>query len=132
MFQVTDAHMHIGDFDAFDVRLHHDALAAYMAEYNIDTGIVFCPDNAQVQQTVAKVPAAYGLYWANPKSPDAVKEAADYLDDPLFRGIKLHPVSRRLQRRRSDRLAPHRASRRSASASAHPLRARRVCLAVGD
>jgi uncharacterized protein len=89
--QITDPHMHIGEFEAFDVRLHPDALAAYLAEYGIDTGVVFCPDNALVQRTVARVPAAYGLYWANPKNPDAVREAAAYLDDPRFRGIKLHP-----------------------------------------
>jgi len=33
-----------------------------------------------------------GLVWANPKHPDAVAEARDYLSGPEWRGIKLHPL----------------------------------------
>jgi predicted TIM-barrel fold metal-dependent hydrolase len=89
---ITDVHLHIGDFPLFNVRLDGGQLAGYLAENAIDTGIVFSTENALVREVVHQVPNAYGLYWANPKRPGALEEAREYLDDPVFRGIKLHPL----------------------------------------
>lgn len=89
---ITDAHMHVGDFPTFGVRLDEGHLADYLVKNHIDTGIVFHQDNAMVRRVIQDIPGAYGLYWANPKLGDPIPELRDYLDDPKFRGVKLHPL----------------------------------------
>lgn len=89
---ITDAHMHVGDFPTFGVKLDEAHLADYLARNDIDTGFVFHQDNAMVQRVIQDVPGAYGLYWANPKLGDPIPELRDFLDDPKFRGVKLHPL----------------------------------------
>lgn len=89
---ITDAHMHIGEFPLFNVSLDGDKLADYLLENGISTGLVFSPDNVSVRDVVQKVPNAFGLYWANPKMPGSLAEAREYLHDPRFRGMKLHPL----------------------------------------
>jgi predicted TIM-barrel fold metal-dependent hydrolase len=90
--RITDAHMHVGEFPLFDVRLDKSSLAAYLDDNGIDVGMIFNQDNALVRETVHEVDSAYGLYWANPKNPDCIAELRDYLSDPKFRGVKLHPL----------------------------------------
>ncbi len=89
---ITDAHMHVGDFPTFGVKLDEDRLAPYLAENDIDTAMVFHQDNAMVRRVIQDIPGAYGLYWANPKLGDPVPELREYLKDPKFRGVKLHPL----------------------------------------
>lgn len=89
---ITDAHMHVGDFPTFGVMLDESGLDRYLAANGIDAGMVFHQDNAMVRRVVQDIPAAYGLYWANPKNPGCVEELREYLDDPKFRGVKLHPL----------------------------------------
>jgi uncharacterized protein len=89
---ITDAHMHVGDFPMFGVRLDEDHLAGYLEHNHIDTGLVFHQDNPMVRRVVQDIPAASALYWANPKLGDPIPELRDYLDDPKFRGVKLHPL----------------------------------------
>jgi predicted TIM-barrel fold metal-dependent hydrolase len=89
---ITDAHMHVGEFPTFGVGLDPCALGEHLADNGIDCGIVFCPDNALTEKALGATPGAGGLYWANPKKPDAAAEAADYLANPRFRGLKLHPL----------------------------------------
>lgn len=89
---VVDAHMHVGEFPLFDVRLDGDGLRALMEEEGIDAGFVFHPSNDQVREVVESVPGAYGLAWANPKMPGYLDETARFLDHPRFLGVKLHPL----------------------------------------
>lgn len=89
---ITDAHMHVGDFPMFGVNLDESRLADYLAANDIDTAMVFHQDNAMVRRVIRDIPAAYGLHWSNPKVPGTVDELRDYLDDPAFRGVKLHPL----------------------------------------
>lgn len=89
---ITDAHMHVGDFPTFGVKLDEDRLAPYLAENGIDAAMVFHQDNAMVRRVIQDIPGAYGLYWANPKLGDPVPELREYLKDPKFRGVKLHPL----------------------------------------
>lgn len=84
--------MHIGDFPLFNVHLNGESVSEYMAANNIDVGIVFHQDNALVRETVTGKENLYALYWANPKSGDAVREAREYLEHPSFLGMKLHPL----------------------------------------
>lgn len=79
---ITDAHMHVGDFPTFGVKLDEAHLADYLARNDIDTGFVFHQDNAMVQRVIQDIPGAYGLYWANPKLGDPIPELRDFLDDP--------------------------------------------------
>jgi thiaminase len=65
---ITDAHMHIGDFPMFKVRLDPAELGEHLEAHGISTGIVFSPDNETVAKTVATTTRAFGLYWANPAS----------------------------------------------------------------
>lgn len=78
--EITDAHMHVGEFPLVDVRSDKNSLAGYLADNGIATGMIFNPDNA------------FGLYWANPKNPDCESELRNYLADPNFRGVKMHPL----------------------------------------
>lgn len=89
---ITDAHMHVGDFPTFGVSLDEDGLADYLDKNDIETAMVFHQDNAMVQRVIQDIPGAYGLYWANPKLGDPIPELRDFLDDPKFRGVKLHPL----------------------------------------
>jgi len=89
---ITDAHMHVGDFPMFGVNLDESGLADYLARNDIDAGMVFHQDNAMVRRVIQDIPGAYGLYWANPKLGDPIPELRDFLDDPKFRGVKLHPL----------------------------------------
>ncbi|CAN5367723.1 amidohydrolase family protein [soil metagenome] len=89
---ITDAHMHVGDFPMFGVNLDESGLAGYLVDNGIDAGMVFHQDNAMVQRVIQDIPAAHGLYWANPKTPGTVDELRDFLDDPKFHGVKLHPL----------------------------------------
>ncbi|MDA8292221.1 MAG: amidohydrolase family protein [Actinomycetota bacterium] len=88
----VDAHMHVGEFPLFDVRMDGPGLAATLARFDIDAGLVFCPENHLTRSAVEAVDAAYGLYWANPKMPGHLEEAEEYLGHPKFRGVKLHPL----------------------------------------
>ncbi|PPL20084.1 amidohydrolase family protein [Microterricola pindariensis] len=89
---ITDAHMHVGAFPTFGVNLDEDSLAGYLVDNNIDNAMIFHQDNAMVQRVIQEIPGAYGLYWANPKLGDPLPELRDFLDDPKFRGVKLHPL----------------------------------------
>jgi len=89
---IFDAHMHVGEFPLFDVRLDRDGLAELMRAHRIDAALVFHPDNAYVQQVVESVPGAWGLVWANPRLPGYLEEALRFLDQPKFLGVKLHPL----------------------------------------
>lgn len=89
---ITDAHMHIGDYPMFGVRLDPAELDEHLADHGIATGIVFAPDNGAVAKAVVATTNAFGLFWANPKQRDVIAEARDYLSAPEFRGIKLHPL----------------------------------------
>jgi predicted TIM-barrel fold metal-dependent hydrolase len=89
---IFDAHMHVGEFPLFDVRLDRDGLVALMEAEAIDACLVFHPDNDYVREVVESVPGAYGLVWANPRLPGSVEEAARLLDHPRFLGMKLHPL----------------------------------------
>jgi predicted TIM-barrel fold metal-dependent hydrolase len=87
-----DAHMHVGDFELFNVSLDRDGLVALMEEHDIDGGVVFHPDNAYVREVVESVDGMYGLVWANPRLPGYVEDTAHFLDHPRFLGVKLHPL----------------------------------------
>jgi predicted TIM-barrel fold metal-dependent hydrolase len=84
--------MHVGEFPLFDVRLDADGLAEIFRKHQIDAGMVFYHDNALVRKVVEQIEPAYGFYWANPKRPGFVEEAAAYLDHPKFLGVKMHPL----------------------------------------
>jgi uncharacterized protein len=87
-----DSHMHVGDFPMFGVRLDPDGLAKVFAEHDITAGMVFYPDNALTRDVVERIDPAYGFFWANPRQPGYVTEAAAYLDHPKFLGVKMHPL----------------------------------------
>jgi hypothetical protein len=89
---IFDAHMHVGEFPLFGVSLDRNGLAALMEEHEYGGCVVFHPDNAYVAETVASVPDAYGLVWANPRLPGFLAEAERYLAEPRFLGVKLHPL----------------------------------------
>lgn len=89
---IFDAHMHVGEFPLFDVRLDRDGLVEVMAAHEIDACLVFHPDNGFVRGVVETVPGAYGLVWANPRLPDYLDEATRFLEHPKFLGVKLHPL----------------------------------------
>jgi uncharacterized protein len=90
---IFDAHMHVGDFGPMmNVGIDAAGLAELMRAHHIDGGVVFAPDAALVEQAMDAIPGLYGLVWANPKLPGYVEETARLLDDPRFRGIKLHPT----------------------------------------
>jgi predicted TIM-barrel fold metal-dependent hydrolase len=67
-------------------------LAELMRDHEIDGGVVFAPDVTLVQHAMDAIAGLYGLVWANPKLAGYVEETARLLDDPRFRGIKLHPT----------------------------------------
>jgi uncharacterized protein len=87
-----DVHMHVGDFPLFNVGQNEEQLAQLFVTHGIDAGMVFHPDNALVRDIVERVEPAYGFYWANPRQPDYVAEAAEFLSHPKFRGVKMHPL----------------------------------------
>jgi predicted TIM-barrel fold metal-dependent hydrolase len=89
---IFDAHMHVGEFPLFDVRLDRDGLVRLMETEGIDSCLVFHPDNEYVREVVESVPGAYGLVWANPRLPGAVEEAERLLEHAKFLGMKLHPL----------------------------------------
>jgi len=89
---IFDSHMHVGDFPLFDVSLHREGLEQTLHENGIEGAVVFHPDNAYVRQVVASVRGVYGLVWANPRLPNYLEETLRFLDDPLFLGVKLHPL----------------------------------------
>jgi predicted TIM-barrel fold metal-dependent hydrolase len=87
-----DAHMHVGEFPLFNVRMDRDGLAELFERHALAAGMVFCPDNALTREAVDAIPQAYGLYWANPRTPGYLEQATEYLEHPKFRGMKLHPL----------------------------------------
>jgi uncharacterized protein len=90
---IFDAHMHVGDFGPMmNVGVDTAGLAELMRDHEIDGGVVFAPDASLVEQAMSEIPGLYGLVWANPKVPGYVDETARLLEDPRFRGIKLHPT----------------------------------------
>jgi predicted TIM-barrel fold metal-dependent hydrolase len=90
---IFDAHMHVGDFGPMmNVGVDTAGLHALMRDHEIDGGVVFAPDASLVEQAMSEIPGLYGLVWANPKIPGYVEETARLLEDPRFRGIKLHPT----------------------------------------
>jgi uncharacterized protein len=90
---IFDSHMHVGSFESmFGVSLDRDGIAALMQEHRISGGVVFHPDNAYVRDVVETVPGLYGLVWANPRLPGYLEQAREFLEDPRFLGMKLHPL----------------------------------------
>ena len=89
---VVDAHMHVGDFPLFNVRMDAEGLANTFRHYGIAAGMVFHPDNQYVREVVEAVDGAYGLVWANPHTPGFLEEAVELFDHPKFLGVKLHPL----------------------------------------
>jgi uncharacterized protein len=89
---IVDAHMHVGEFPLFDVRMDGTQLAATFDHYAIDAGMVFHPDNQYVREVVEAVEGAYGLVWANPHREGFVEEALELFEHPRFLGVKLHPL----------------------------------------
>jgi predicted TIM-barrel fold metal-dependent hydrolase len=90
---IFDAHMHVGDFGPMmNVGVDTAGLAELMRDHEIDGGVVFAPDASLVEQAMDAIPGLYGLVWANPKLPGYVEETTRLLEDPRFRGIKLHPT----------------------------------------
>ncbi len=87
-----DAHMHVGDFPLFDVRLDRGGLVELMASEGIAAGLVFHPDNEYVRDVVESAPGVYGLVWANPRASGFLEQTAALLDHPRFLGVKLHPL----------------------------------------
>ena len=84
--------MHVGEFPLFDVALDEPGLVGLFEEFDYEAGIVFHPDNALTRGIVERVPNAWALYWANPRQPGYVEEAAEFLEHPKFLGVKLHPL----------------------------------------
>lgn len=89
---IVDAHMHVGDFPLFNVRMDGAELERLLAHYGIVRTLVFHPDNTYVRKVVEEVPNAYGLVWANPHRAGFVEEAVELLDHPKFVGVKMHPL----------------------------------------
>lgn len=89
---IFDAHMHVGEFPLFDVRLDRDGLVATMAEHGIGAGLVFHPDNEYVRRVVESAEGVYGLVWANPRQQGFLEEVERLLAHPRFLGVKLHPL----------------------------------------
>jgi hypothetical protein len=89
---IFDAHMHVGEFPLFDVRLDRDGLVELMAAHEYSGCVVFHPDNAYVAEVVDSVEGANALVWANPRLPGYLDEVRRFLDQPRFLGIKLHPL----------------------------------------
>jgi predicted TIM-barrel fold metal-dependent hydrolase len=89
---IVDAHMHVGDYPLFDVRMTADDLRATFAHYGIAAGMVFDYDNQYVREVVESVEGAYGLVWANPNREGFLEEALDLLEHPRFLGVKMHPL----------------------------------------
>jgi predicted TIM-barrel fold metal-dependent hydrolase len=90
---IFDSHMHIGSPGAqYGVSLDAAGLIASMHENGIDAGALFAPENEAVRAVVESVPGVYGLYWANPRVPGFLEEAREYLGQPGFVGVKLHPI----------------------------------------
>ena len=90
---ITDAHMHVGDYPLFGVRLDPAAFGEHLDQHGIGTGMVFCPMNEITAKAVGDTSEGYGLVWANPRDRNAVAETRDYLSAVSeFRGIKLHPL----------------------------------------
>lgn len=87
-----DAHVHVGEFPLFGVDLDKDGLVDLLRECGLAGAVIFHPDNEYCRQVVDAVPSAFGLYWANPKIPGFVEEAARFLEHPKFVGVKLHPL----------------------------------------
>jgi predicted TIM-barrel fold metal-dependent hydrolase len=76
----------------FNVRLDPGGLAELFRRHEIAAGMVFCPDNELTRRTVDELDPAYGFFWANPRQPGFVEQAAAYLDHPKFLGVKMHPL----------------------------------------
>jgi uncharacterized protein len=89
---VVDAHMHVGDFPLFNVRMDAEGLTQTFRHYGISAGMVFHPDNQYVREVVEAVDGAYGLVWANPHVPGFLEEAVELFDHPKFLGVKMHPL----------------------------------------
>ena len=89
---IVDAHMHVGDFPLFNVRMGRRELTQAMEEHGVAAGMVFHPDNQYVREIVESVDNVYGLVWANPRTPGFLEEAIELLDHPKFLGVKMHPL----------------------------------------
>ncbi len=90
---IFDAHMHVGDFGPMmNVGVDTAGIAELMREHEIDGGVIFHPDSALVEQCLEAIPGLYGLVWANPKQPGYLEETERLLEQPRWRGIKLHPL----------------------------------------
>jgi hypothetical protein len=84
---LVDAHMHVGEFPLFDVRMDAATLEATFRHYGIAAGMVFHPDNQYVRDVVENVEGAYGLVWANPHREGFLEEALELLEHPRFLGV---------------------------------------------
>lgn len=89
---IVDAHMHVGEFPLFNVRMDAEGLSETLRQYGIAAGMVFHPDNQYVREVVEGIDGAYGLVWANPHRPGFLEEAVELFDHPKFLGVKLHPL----------------------------------------
>jgi predicted TIM-barrel fold metal-dependent hydrolase len=89
---VVDAHMHVGEFPLFDVRMDGPTLRAMFDHYGIAAGMVFHPDNQYVREVVEAVDDAWGLVWANPHREGFLEEALELFEHPKFLGVKMHPL----------------------------------------
>ncbi len=89
---IFDAHMHVGEFPLFDVRLDQGGLAELMREHHYAGGCVFHPRNDMVRAIVDAVPGAWGLVWVNPREEGHLDAACELLEHPRFLGVKLHPL----------------------------------------
>ena len=97
-FRKIDAHSHIGRFGApFNVNFDAGALAAQMAEYNIEKTIL-CSAGATLNEELLAVwrqlpEQVIPLYWINVNLGKAAYDDLEhYLRDLHFAGVKMQPL----------------------------------------
>ena len=89
---LTGARIPAGDLtELVGVPLEPGELAGLMAAASISTGVVFHPDNAAVNEVLWSVPDLRGLVWVDAAQAVSADEAARYLGDRNWCGVKLQP-----------------------------------------
>ncbi|MDK2869185.1 MAG: uncharacterized protein PWP39_420 [Pyrococcus sp.] len=93
-FRKIDAHSHIQVLGyPFNVSITPEEFLSLMEAYNIEVAIVSDVDNENIAKITKEYPdKLVGIYWANPKDKNSIKEARKFLEKFEFRGIKLHPL----------------------------------------